>query len=945
MIGRRLGMRLKLIKSTRMENAAAAAIYAVMFILLCVICFGSNEYMYSLHSDVQAVSYPQMFRLKEFYLSIFSGNAEFMDYNVLFGTDHLLNVGLIGNPLYFPVIFFPDDKMDLFFNFYFIGLMFLAGISFMLMCRYFGRSSITSALGAVLYVFSPFVLSIGIIFSNFPANLVIFPLMIIGMESIFRGGRGFALTLVSFLAAVCCGMYFYVYQLFLTVLYALFRVCFMKEKTFIKRLFGYGLKGAFHAISGLCIAGVFIVPQLAETLSSGRSIGLGAEQLMKAAAPDYDSLINWFSAAPGVLHIFSPGAVMIPFVCIALISRRTHPSKKAMLFASMLMVYIPFFAAALCGFSYVEHRWSFATALLCAYTSVWVIDTIAHADETEKILSAFMLPLWLLSLEGTLAPVFTAAMLLYAVLLQIPAVYRSAERLICMLRNQKRSMPKVIAAAAAILSAVFLILLNADILYAVISVLCAAVIAVLFSERKNMSAVMHFIPVMFLPVVLSLTYDTDYDYTGPETADAIYAPLEEIRDAQEAEGDEIVRFESNDVIYYINSSYSYDIANTSGFFNLIPGRYMDMMNESGFDVDTLSSVNSVNSLEHRLPYMSVFGMDYITDIHITEGAQTNKDNVKSMDIPYGFEKITSYEADGYTVDVYRNNYSLPFGYTYTDVIDNEERKKLNGAEYGINTLYAAAVDADAVDSEMSEPVRMTVPFSVESVNSVYDEITGEQYVDYTVTLEKPVENAELYITLKNTDPQSTVYGMLDFCVNGSHHTDGDIGGSIMEKMFSWGVYKNDYTFRLGEFSEPAEVITFTSGAVFEDIEITALYHDEFVHRYEVLNEYVLEDVRLEPGEISGRITVPDDRLLAMSLQYSSGWRAVDNGVPAELFPVNECMTGMLLEAGEHEITLEYSAPGIKTGAVVSVIGIIITSAAAVYCRYRRKETEYNEKSD
>ena len=47
--------------------------------------------------------------------------------------------------------------------------------------------------------------------------------------------------------------------------------------------------------------------------------------------------------------------------------------------------------------------------------------------------------------------------------------------------------------------------------------------------------------------------------------------------------------------------------------------------------------------------------------------------------------------------------------------------------------------------------------------------------------------------------------------------------------------------------------------------------------------------------------------------------------------------GMELEAGEHEIELKYMTPGLKAGALCSLVGIILIISISIYHRKRNKK--------
>ena len=85
-------------------------------------------------------------------------------------------------------------------------------------------------------------------------------------------------------------------------------------------------------------------------------------------------------------------------------------------------------------------------------------------------------------------------------------------------------------------------------------------------------------------------------------------------------------------------------------------------------------------------------------------------------------------------------------------------------------------------------------------------------------------------------------------------------------------------------------------------------------------EFKVEEV----GEdyIKGNINNTKSGILQISTSYSSGWKSYVDGKETEVINVNTGFIGILLEPGEHEIYFKYSTPWIKTGAIISILGIL-----------------------
>ena len=85
----------------------------------------------------------------------------------------------------------------------------------------------------------------------------------------------------------------------------------------------------------------------------------------------------------------------------------------------------------------------------------------------------------------------------------------------------------------------------------------------------------------------------------------------------------------------------------------------------------------------------------------------------------------------------------------------------------------------------------------------------------------------------------------------------------------------------------------------------------------------LEDVTADHNQVSGKITLDEDKLLVLSIPYEKGWTALVDGEKTELFCANLMYTGLNLKAGEHTVELRYSRPGLKKGLLVSAACLLL----------------------
>jgi uncharacterized membrane protein YfhO len=77
------------------------------------------------------------------------------------------------------------------------------------------------------------------------------------------------------------------------------------------------------------------------------------------------------------------------------------------------------------------------------------------------------------------------------------------------------------------------------------------------------------------------------------------------------------------------------------------------------------------------------------------------------------------------------------------------------------------------------------------------------------------------------------------------------------------------------------------------------------------------------NSFEGTITLQKPKLLSFSIPFDAGWSATVNGTPQKLLKVNIGLTALLLPAGSHTVSLQYSSPFLGLSAGLSVLGIIL----------------------
>ena len=102
-----------------------------------------------------------------------------------------------------------------------------------------------------------------------------------------------------------------------------------------------------------------------------------------------------------------------------------------------------------------------------------------------------------------------------------------------------------------------------------------------------------------------------------------------------------------------------------------------------------------------------------------------------------------------------------------------------------------------------------------------------------------------------------------------------------------------------------------------------------------ISENEVTNVAYEANAVTIDVRAPHDGILVVSDTYLPGWRVFSEGTELTLFRVNGKFRGVLVPAGAKRLTFQYSAPGFKTGALVSSLTLCALVLLCLFERRRR----------
>ncbi|SDL28988.1 membrane protein YfhO [Sarcina sp. DSM 11001] len=434
-----------------------------------------------------------------------------------------------------------------------------------------------------------------------------------------------------------------------------------------------------------------------------------------------------------------------------------------------------------------------------------------------------------------------------------------------------------------------------------------------------------------------------------------------------------------------NFSLLHDVSNTQYYWSLSDGAIEQFFTETG---QSNGMVHLYDNLDNRTMTDEIAGVRY----------QIRSDG--SL-LPFGYEKVEGLHYDNrelfeekkddplpvFAFSIYENQYTLPLGFTCAKYLSRETYDSLTipqrqealmqgilleeegGKENTLSALKELKGDALSFTGrtlpnraraeegiEILQNDEAGVCFEVrDTEKAVFLENTEETGgcetgvlftgMDYAAL---PDVSAEEQLRWTNTDPVE-----IKVTAKRDGHTVSTKKVAYTLPDNPWKTGRTDFLSSCGYSDQPLSKIRlkFSRPGIysFRSLQVVCQPMEAYPAQAEALREYVMEETDLHelPGSgatdrITGKVTLPERRLLCLQIPRCRGMRAFVDGQETELFQADTMFSALLLEAGTHEIELRYRTPGLAAGAAVSVIAFVIFFA--VLCRRSKGRGDPQKKS-
>ncbi len=921
--------------------------YLVFTALFCVVgllvfstyLYVGKSFIWSTGVDGINQHYPALMYegmwLRDIAKSFLAGHPEvkLWDYHIGYGSDVLTTMSYyaFGDPLNLLSAVVPTRYTELLYNALAVARLWLAGLAFVLFCHKMEFSGTKVVAGALAYAFSGYATYVITRHPFFCNPLIYLPLLLTGVERVYRDHRPALYMVAIFLAAL--SNYYFFYMLALCVaIYAVCRFFTLPHKNVVVDFVVTGVSFVVLSLVGVACAAFLLLPTLSLLLSNNRAHATLLYESFYDIKYYQRFIPSFFSVT--ILDRWKllgfAGPVLLGVTCL-LADRRRHPFLLVAFLLMVAMLLVPAVGSVFNGLSYVTNRWTFIVTLFVCMMLVLEWDTLvedpaAQAPGMVVVAVCVVLSFGLSVNYGNGRGAFLSLSLYLVSLLLLVALPRLSDvRLVATPRARGLLLTALIAVG----------------LYA--NAYC------LYSPRGESNI------------------DEEIDagtalQAVTETASRI------VRDVADEAGTEgLVRVDMDS--YWENNPVSgagHPTRNTSIFAGVSSTQYYWSVVNAG---------TSQYMLDLQMPsILSQKVLDLDSRIMPITLAAVNYEVVKKSMVPYGYEPI----AEGSRI--FTSPLSLPVGYTYDAVLPASSLDD-SDATVKQEAMMQAAVVSDDDFSQLKGKLAVAEPDYQAQTCPVEVSLVGDiARIDDTHYLARKgaclefrfegVEKCETYLKIEGlqAEPRSDyqlyhdsgeplspeqfdalplmeqrALRWTDATTN--HWTNNEYeftvymdGGKTKTLTWhspyaQWSDNANDFVVNLGYHDEAQTVCAIgfprTGLYTIEDIKIVCQPMDGFAEHVEALRQDVLEDTWYGTNSFGGTITLEEPKLLCLAMPNEKGWTATVDGQKASIVTVNTMFMGLMLEPGTHEVRLSYCTNLLPQGLLISLGGFALLVAIAL----------------
>lgn len=111
--------------------------------------------------------------------------------------------------------------------------------------------------------------------------------------------------------------------------------------------------------------------------------------------------------------------------------------------------------------------------------------------------------------------------------------------------------------------------------------------------------------------------------------------------------------------------------------------------------------------------------------------------------------------------------------------------------------------------------------------------------------------------------------------------------------------------------------------------------NQFYSDYQNRTQFQLKNITYSPNRFTFTTDFQEKKLISLNIPYDAGWSLSKNNEPVKIYKLNGGFIGLISDAGNSSYSLDYTTPGLKTGALFTSFGLLYLLLISLY--FNRKE--------
>lgn len=247
----------------------------------------------------------------------------------------------------------------------------MCGIAFLVYCRYKKKDEFAGLMGAIMYTFSIFALYVMARHPYFVNAIILFPLVMVGIEKSIVENKQIFFTIIIALAFVMNFYFAYMISIIIAIYGIILSIYTYKEEG-VKKIAKVLLRTLGYSILGIAISGILLLPTVIAFLNSERNVGnVIAPYSIEYYRKLVSSLLMVFTSNWGTLGTQSIMLIALP---IFIRKRKENYPIFILLAILILPLLISQIGSVINAFNYPHFRWLFIMQFIFAYIAVLLVD-------------------------------------------------------------------------------------------------------------------------------------------------------------------------------------------------------------------------------------------------------------------------------------------------------------------------------------------------------------------------------------------------------------------------------------------------------------------------------------------------------------------------------------------------------------------------------------------